>query len=116
MKPFEMRFVTIRSLLPDEQTSRTDWGGMDIQYFGGKRELWAQIVLPGQGKRGSSDVTFAVIDGLGSDTQEAVWWQPKGKSILALGNSAETAIETTVTYSDGRFETVTIAAFGTKYR
>lgn len=115
MQPNEMRFVTIDSLLPEEQKNRTDWGGMDIQYFGAKMELWAQITLLDQEQRGSSDVTFSVINGIGSDTQEAVWYQPKGKSVLALGNSSENQIQTRVEYSDGQVKEVIIPAFGTRY-
>jgi hypothetical protein len=65
---------------------------------------------------GSSDVTFAVLNGRGSDTQEAVWWTPRGgRVVIALGNSSDTSIQTHLEYSNGQSQTVDIAPHATEY-
>ncbi|MGI9106433.1 MAG: IPT/TIG domain-containing protein [Pyrinomonadaceae bacterium] len=79
-------------------------------------EIWAQITLLGVGNSGSTDVTFSVLDGRGSEVQEAVWWMPeKGTAIIALGNSSDTAIHTSIQYSNGESQDVNIAPFATEY-
>lgn len=116
LQPAEIRFVTIESLIPEEHRGRHIWGGMSLSYMGGLMEVWAQITLNGAGNRGSADVTFSVLNNLGSDTQEAVWWQPTpGKTIIALGNSSNNQIHTTVQFSDGDIREVDIAPFATRY-
>ncbi|MFL6375521.1 MAG: hypothetical protein ACJ73D_12705, partial [Pyrinomonadaceae bacterium] len=116
LQPAEMRFVTIASLIPEGHRSESNWGGISFSFFGTPTEVWAQITIPGQANRGSSDVVFSVLDGQGSDTQEAVWWQPRpGKRTLALGNSSDASIATTVELSSGDTQTVTIPPHGTQY-
>ena len=116
MQPHEMRCVTIESLIPPEHRGHHAWGGISLSYTGKLLEIWGQITLRGESQNGSSDVTFNIVNNLGSDTQEAVWWQPKpGKAIIALGNSSNSPIQTTLQYTNGDQETVNIAPFGTKY-
>ncbi len=112
----EIRFVTIKSLIPAAHKDRDNWGGMDLQYIGHQMEVWAQITIPGRGQHPSTDVLFSVINNLGSDTLEAVWYQPKpGKRVIALGNSSPSPIQTYIEFSNGEAETVEIPPFGTKY-
>lgn len=116
MRPNEMRFVTVESLIPEEHRRRRDWGGMSLSYTGNLMEMWAQIALRGGNRGGSADVTFSVLNGAGSDVQEAVWQQPRpGKAVIALGNSSNEPIQTTLQFTDGETEEVNIAPFGTGY-
>ena len=73
MQPHEMRFVTIESLIPPEHSGHHAWGGISLSYTGKLLEIWGQITLRGESQNGSSDVTFNIVNNLGSDTQEAVW-------------------------------------------
>jgi hypothetical protein len=116
LQPAEIRFVTIDSLIPEADRGQHTWGGMSLSYFGKLMEVWAQITLPGVGERGSSDITFSVLNGAGSDSQEAVWWQPRpGKRVIVLGNSSGTSIHTTAQFADGTTEAMDIAAHATHY-
>lgn len=116
LQPSEIRFVSIESLIPEQHRGRHTWGGMSLSYTGMLMEVWAQITLNGAGNRGSADVTFSVLNNLGFDTQEAVWWQPTpGKTVIALGNSSNSQIHTTVQFSDGDVREVDIAPFATHY-
>jgi hypothetical protein len=117
MQPSEIRFVSVESLIPEEHRNRHLWGGMSLSYTGGLLQMWAQITLHGLNGIGSSDVTFSVLNGRGSDVQEAVWWMPNGNSaaILALGNSSNTPIRTRLQYSDGEAQELEIAPFATRY-
>ena len=116
MQPSEMRFVTVESLIPEAERGQHIWGGMSLSYFGGTFEMWAQITLHGLGGGGSGDVTFSVLNNRGTDVQEALWYMPSGnsKAIIALGNSSNSTIHTTVQFSDGSQE-VDIAPYATKY-
>jgi hypothetical protein len=61
---------------------------MSLSYMGNVLEVWAQIALIDVGGTGSTDVTFSVLEGRGSDVQEAVWWTPeRATTSIALGNS-----------------------------
>jgi hypothetical protein len=116
LQPSEIRFVSVESLIPEEHRGRHVWGGMSLSYNGMLMEMWAQISLKGTDNRGSADVTFNVLNNLGSDTQEAVWRQPTpGKTVIALGNSSDSQIHTTVQFSDGDTQKVDIAPFATRY-
>ncbi len=116
MQPREMRFVTIESLIPPQHRGQHEWGGMSLSYFGGKMEMWAQITIPGSGQRNSTEVLFSLLNGLGSDTLEAVWFQPRpGKRVIALGNSSDTTIQTHVEFSDGEIKNIEIAPHASKY-
>lgn len=117
MQPAEMRFVSIESLIPPEHRSQHVWGGMSLSYTGSLMEMWAQITLRGGAAQGgSADVTFSVLNNLGSDTQEAVWWQPRpGTAVIALGNSSNTPIQTRLKFSNGETQEVQIAPFATRY-
>lgn len=69
----------------------------------------------GRQGRGSTDVTFSVLDGRGSAVQEAVWWMPEGgTAVLALGNSSDALLRTTVQFPDGEAQEVDIAPFATR--
>ncbi len=72
LQPAEIRTVDIASLIPAEQRGRTHWGGVSLSYMGSVFDVWAQIMLLGVGRTGSADVTFSVLNGRGSDVQEAV--------------------------------------------
>jgi hypothetical protein len=117
LNPSEMRFVNIDTLLPRELRKLKNWGGISFSYYGGTLEMWAQITLQGIGGIGSSDVTFSVLNNLGSDVQEAVWYLPTNdsKAVLALGNSSNSQIHTQLQFSDGTTQEVEIAPFATKY-
>jgi hypothetical protein len=72
--------------------------------------------LTGVSGTGSTDVTFSILDGRGSDVQEAVWWMPeRGTATIALGNSSDTPLHTTVQFADGESQQVDIAPFCTRY-
>jgi hypothetical protein len=116
LQPTEIRFVEVKKLIPARYRRQTAWGGMSLSYTGKVLEVWAQIALLGGGGGGSTDVTFAVLDGRGSDVQEAVWWMPEGGSaVLALGNSSATPLRTTAQFADGETQEVDIAPFATRY-
>lgn len=116
MQPAEIRFVEIKSLIPAEHRGRRTWGGMSFSYTGNALEMWAQISLRGAGGADSTDVTFSVLDGRGSDVQEAVWWTPEGgAAVIALGNSSDTTIRTLVQHSDGESRQIDIAPHATAY-
>lgn len=117
LQPSEIRFVSVESLIPAEHRGRHIWGGMSLSYTGSLLQVWAQITLHGLNGIGSADVTFSVLNGRGSDTQEAVWWMPNGSStaIIALGNSSDVPIHTRLQYSDGETQEVDIAPFATRY-
>jgi hypothetical protein len=56
------------------------------------------------GGRGSIDETFNILGDQPSDTREAVWWMPKGSTaVLALGNSSDTPLQVTASFSDGNW-------------
>lgn len=116
LEPTEIRFVDIKKLIPPGHRGRHEWGGMSLSYTGHILEAWAQITLTGVGGSGSADVTFSVLDGRGSDVQEAAWWMPrKGTAVIALGNSSGAPLHTTVELTGGESEEVDIAPFGTRY-
>jgi hypothetical protein len=116
LQPGEIRYVDIVALIPSEHRWRSQWGGMSLSYTGGVFDIWAQITLVGSDHSGSTDVTFSVLNGRGSDMQEAVWWMPhKGRAVIALGNSSGTSIRTTVQYSDGDSQVVNIGPSATEY-
>lgn len=116
LQPAEIRFVSIDSLIPEAHRGQHTWGGMSLSYYGQLMEVWAQITLPGAGQRGSSDVTFSPLNGTGSDTQEAIWWQPRpGKRVIVLGNSSDRPIVTTLQFANGNVESVNIPPLGTRY-
>jgi hypothetical protein len=116
VQPAEIRYVEIASLLPPTQRWRVRWGGMSLSYSGKVFDIWAQITLLGALNSGSSDVTFSVLNGRGSDTQEAVWWMPRGgRVVIALGNSSDTSIQTQLEYSGGDSQAVNIAPYATEY-
>jgi hypothetical protein len=117
LQPAEIRFVSVESLIPAEHRGRHVWGGMSLSYTGGLLQVWAQITLHGLNGIGSADVTFSVLNGRGSDTQEAVWWMPNGNStaIIALGNSSNVPIHTRLQYSGGETQEIDIAPFATRY-
>lgn len=116
LQPAEIRFVPIESLIPDRHKGRHHWGGIALSYTGGILEVWAQITFQGVGREGSIDETFNMSEDLGSDTREAVWSMPKGsKSVIALGNSSDTLIQTKAQFSDGQSDVVSIAPFATEF-
>ena len=80
-------------------------------------EVWAQITLRGKkGAHGSSDVVFSVLNGVGAETQDAVWWMPTNGIVdMALGNSSDSAIHSSIELSGGETGSVDIAPHGTEY-
>lgn len=116
LQPAEIRYVEIASLIPPTQRWRVRWGGISLSYTGKVFDIWAQITLLGALNSGSSDVTFSVLNGRGSDTQEAVWWMPRGgRAVIALGNSSDTSIHTQLEYSSGDSQAVDIEPHATEY-
>ena len=116
VQPAEIRYLEIASLIPAGQRWRVLWGGVSLSYSGKVFDLWAQITLLGSLNSGSSDVTFSVLNGRGSDTQEGVWWMPRGgRAIVALGNSSDTSIRTQLEYSSGDSQAVDLAPHATEY-
>ena len=111
-----MRFITVESLIPATERNKHKWGGMSLSYTGKLMELWAQISLRGTGKHGSADVVFSVINGIGANRQDAVWWMPKnGIAEIALGNSSDMLIHSDLQFSNGDIESVNIGPHATKY-
>lgn len=116
LNPNEIRFVSIKSLIPKKYRGRHDWGGMSVAYTGDSMAIAPQIILRETVQSSSFDVSFSELNGKGSDTQEAVWWMPKkGKVIIALGNSSDESAQTTLQFSDGETQIVDIAPFATRY-
>src|SRR6266403_4648062 len=116
VQPAEIRYVEIASLIPATQRWRVRWGGMSLSYSGKVFDIWAQITLLGALNSGSSDATFSVLNGRGSDTQQALWWMPRGgRAIIALGNSSDTPIHTQLDYSNSDSQAVEIAPHATEY-
>jgi hypothetical protein len=116
LQPAEIRFVKIKQLIPAEYRGRHRWGGIALSYTGGVLEVWAQIAFHGVDGAGSVDETFNILDEPGSDVRQAVWWMPeKGTAVIALGNSSDTSIHTTLQFSDGDSREVEIAPFATEF-
>src|SRR6266403_4698758 len=116
VQPAEIRYVEIASLIPATQRWRVRWGGMSLSYSGKVFDIWAQITLLGALNSGSSDATFSVLNGRGSDTQQALWWMPRGgRAVIALGNSSDTSIHTQLDFSDHEAQGVDIAPHATEY-
>jgi hypothetical protein len=116
LQPAEIRFVPIKSLMPDGYNGKHRWGGIALSYTGGILEVWAQITFQGVGRDGSIDETFNLFEDQGSDTREAVWSMPIGsRAVIALGNSSDSPIQTTAQFSDGESEVVKIAPFATEF-
>ncbi|HBB94091.1 MAG TPA: hypothetical protein DC054_01755 [Blastocatellia bacterium] len=116
LQPAEIRFVPIKSLMPDTYNGKHRWGGIALSYTGGILEVWAQITFQGVGRDGSIDETFNLFEDQGSDTREAVWSMPEGsRAVIALGNSSDTSIQTTAQFSNGESEVVNIAPFATEF-
>ncbi|HEX8073011.1 MAG TPA: hypothetical protein VF546_23900 [Pyrinomonadaceae bacterium] len=116
LQPAEIRTVDMAVLLPKHRRGRERWGGIALRYTGKAYDVWAQLTLLGAERGGSSDVTFSVLNGLGSPVQEAVWWQPAaGRSVLALGNSTDTPISTELSYADNAPQLIEIAPHATEY-
>jgi hypothetical protein len=116
LQPAEIRFIPVKSLIPDRYEGKRRWGGIALSYTGGILEVWAQITFRGGGSKGSIDETFTLFEDQGSDTREAVWLMPKGgRAVLVLSNSSDTPIQTTAQFSDGASEVVNVSPFGTAF-
>jgi hypothetical protein len=116
IQPAEIHYLELASLIPRADRWRVRWGGISLSYSGKVFDIWAQITLLGALNSGSSDVTFSVLNGRGSDTQEAVWWMPRaGRAVIALGNSSDTSIHTQLDFSDRDSQAVDIAPHATEY-
>ncbi|HEX8072500.1 MAG TPA: hypothetical protein VF546_21310 [Pyrinomonadaceae bacterium] len=116
LQPAEIRTVDLNSLLPAKHRRRAGWGGISLSYVGKVFDIWAQIMLLGPDHGGSTDVTFSVLNGLGSPVLEAVWWMPaRGRAVLALGNSSDARVKTTLHFADGDARTLDIAPHATEY-
>lgn len=112
----EIRFVPIDKLIPAAHRGRHRWGGIALSYNGGVLEVWAQITFHGVEGKGSIDETFNILEEHGSDTLEAVWLIPENSTAtIALGNSSESPIHTTVEFSGGETKVIDIAPFATKF-
>jgi hypothetical protein len=116
LQPAEIRFLPIKSLIPDRYEGKRRWGGIAFSYTGGILEVWAQISFRGVGGQGSIDETFNLFEDQGSDTREGVWWMPNGgRAVIALGNSSDAPIQTTAQFSDGESEVVNVSPFATAF-
>ena len=112
----EIRFVSIQNLITAAHRGRHRWGGIALSYTGGVLEVWAQITFHDVEGKGSIDETFNILEEHGSDTLEAVWLAPeKSDATIALGNSSESPIHTTVEFSGGETKVIDIAPFATKF-
>lgn len=115
LKPAEIRFVRVDSLIPRFNRNH-HWGGMSLSYVGGVLEVWAQITFHGVDGTGSIDETFNILGDQPSDTREAVWWMPKrSTAVLALGNSSEIPLQVTAYFSDGESKEINIPPFATEF-
>ncbi|HEX8565743.1 MAG TPA: hypothetical protein VF648_08730 [Pyrinomonadaceae bacterium] len=115
LKPAEMRFVDVMSLIPAEHRNRQKWGGMSLSYTGNSMEVWAQLTLHGIGQNGSTDVLFVVVNAQRSNVREAVWRMPKNAAAtIALGNYSDSLAVATLTYSNGETEQVNVAPYATE--
>ena len=115
LQPAEIRFVPVEQLMPEYLRGQHRWGGIALSYTGNVLEVWAQITFHGIGG-GSIDETFNILEEPGSDTREAVWLMPrKSTAMIALGNSASTAIHTTAQFGGGASEDFEIPAGVTRF-
>ncbi|HET6978985.1 MAG TPA: hypothetical protein VFI24_21815 [Pyrinomonadaceae bacterium] len=116
LQPAEIRFVRIDSLIPRYHRNNHRWGGMSLSFTGSVLEVWAQITFHGVAGRGSIDETFNILGDQPSDTREAVWWMPrKSTAVIALGNSSDTPIQVTASFSDGESKQINIRPFSTEF-
>jgi hypothetical protein len=111
----EIRYVKIRKLIPENYRGDRDWGGMTLSYYGGNREMWAQLRFLRVNGGSSVDEFFTVKTESRSDLYEAVWWTPKDStSIVALGNLTDTATSAIVNFGDHLTQTVRLAPHATE--
>jgi hypothetical protein len=103
----EIRYVEIKSLLPDRYRNDHDWGGFALKYFGTNREMWSQFRFLGMNGGGSIDEFFTVRNESRAASYEAAWWGPeKSEVIIALGNITDTATTANVSFGNGETRTV----------
>lgn len=115
LMPSEMRFVDVKSLIPEEYRNSHNWGGMSLTYNGRPMEVWAQLTLHDVDHGGSSNALFTVIGTPSSNTRNAVWKAPgNSDATIALGNYSSTPATASLTFSNGDMESVVIAPFGTQ--
>ncbi len=113
--PAEMRFVDVKSLMPAEYQNNHKWGGMSLAYTGNLMEVWGQLTLHGIGKKGSTNVLFAVVDAPRSTVSGAVWQMPKNATTtIALGNYSDAASSAVLTFSNGDSEIINLAPYQTE--
>ena len=115
LRPAEMRFLNVQSLIPADQRGKHEWGGMSLTYTGNTMEVWAQMTLHDIGQKVSVNSLFAVIDARRSNVREAVWRMPKGATAtLALGNYSDTPTVATLKFSNGETEQFDLAPYATR--
>ena len=103
----EIRYVDIKSLLPDRYRNERDWGGFALTYYGANREMWSQFRFLDVNGGGSIDEFFTVKDESRAAAYEATWWAPeKNEVIIALGNISDTDTSANVTFGNGETKTV----------
>jgi hypothetical protein len=115
LKAAEVRRLPVADLTPTSLQTAGDGGGISLSYFGGMKELGAQIALFGEGRAGSVDVSFSGAGDYKSTVQEAVWWSPAGASAtFALGNGSDVPIDVKLVFGSGQERELQVGSFSTE--
>ena len=111
----EIRYVAIKSLLPDHYRNQGDWGGFALTYYGTNREMWSQFRFLGVNEGQNVDEFFTVKEESRADQYEAAWWMPdKSEAIVALGNITDTATSASVNFGSGHTRVVNLQPHATE--
>lgn len=115
LQPAEIRYVTIKDLIPPTHHNQQEWGGISLSYTGKVLEVWAQLRLLKVRGGGSTEVLFTILNEPRSNVREAVWFTPQGGySTLALGNSSANPVAAALDFGNGATQNVVIAPHATK--
>ena len=105
----EVRYVEIKSLLPQRYQRERDWGGFALTYYGTNREMWSQFRFMGVNGGGNVDEFFTVKDESRSNVYDATWWLPeKSQVVIGFGNITDSATSATVTFGNGHVRNVAL--------
>jgi hypothetical protein len=115
VRPGEIRYADVRSLIPAPHRHEHDWGGMSLAFHGTPREIWSQFRFLGVGGGGSVDEFFVVPNEQRAETQEAAWRMPsRSRAVIALGNLTGGETAATVDFGDGEAREVRLAPHATE--
>lgn len=103
VRPAEIRYVDVKSLIPSQRRHEDDWGGLSLSFYGAPREIWSQFRFTGINGGGSADEFFVVPNEQRAEEQEAALWMPRrSRAVIALGNRTEVPTAVSVDFGDGQ--------------